>query len=128
MGKDCLMAMYAAIALDQSTRAVLRRLSKGVIGARPGDTLYDWKYVEFLRGHPESVRRGASYYRRIERLPPGEIARLSDAVPYLHAAELLTLLPDPIAADLFEVMSPERQLQVFEELDEDKSEPIFQAA
>jgi Mg/Co/Ni transporter MgtE len=39
----------------------------------------------------------------------------------LHAAELLTLMPDPPAADTLEAMSPERQLQVFEELDPDQA-------
>jgi magnesium transporter len=39
-----------------------------------------------------------------------------EAVPYLHAAELLALLPDTLTADALEVMAPERQLQVFEEL------------
>src|SRR5205814_5352962 len=47
---------------------------------------------------------------------PGEVARLMDAMPYLHAAELLTLIPNPLAADTLEAMSPERQVQVFEEL------------
>lgn len=85
-------------AADVGARAFLRRLSQGVIDAQPGDTLSDWKYIEFLRGEPEAARGGAGYYRRIERLPPGEIARLSETVPYLHAAELLALLAlDPLA-------------------------------
>jgi CBS domain-containing protein len=108
-------------AADTSSRAVLRRLTRGLFGTRPSHAPYDWKYVEFLRGDPQAVARGARYYTRIHRLPPGEIARLADALPYLHAAELLTLLPDPIASDTLEAMSPERQLQVFEELDEDQA-------
>jgi Mg/Co/Ni transporter MgtE len=55
---------------------------------------------------------------RIRRLPAGEIAGLSCSLPYLHAAELMTLLPDPLAADTLEAMSPERRLQVFLELDD----------
>jgi Mg/Co/Ni transporter MgtE len=54
---------------------------------------------------------------RIKLLPPGEIAGLCSALPYLHAAELLTLLPDPVAADTLEVMNWQRQLQVFGVLD-----------
>jgi Mg/Co/Ni transporter MgtE len=53
-------------------------------------------------------------------LPSGEIAHLADALPYLHAAELLTLLPDPIAADTLEALTLERQLQIFEELAEEQ--------
>lgn len=48
-----------------------------------------------------------------------------DYLPYLHAAEMLTLLPDPLAADTLESMSPERQLQVFEELDDDQSNRLL---
>jgi len=54
----------------------------------------------------------------VTRLQPVQIARLVDELPYLHAAELLTVLPDHLAADTLEAMVPERQVQVFEELDE----------
>jgi Mg/Co/Ni transporter MgtE len=104
-------------AADTSVRAILRRLGLGRLGGERASALYDWKYVEFLRGDPQSARNGAGYHLRIARLPPGEIANLSAALPYLHAAELLTILPDPIAADVLEAMPPERQLQVFEELE-----------
>ena len=81
--------------------------------------------VEFLRGDPEAARAGGDYHRRVTRLQPGEIARLVDALPYLHAAELLTIIPDPLAADTLEVMTPERQLQVFEEFDEDQGRRVL---
>lgn len=106
---------------DTSARAILRRLSRGWFATAPDDSLYDWKYVEFLRGEPRAVKSGAGEHLRIARLPPGEIALLSAAVPYLHAAELLTLLPDSVAADTIEAMPPERQLQVFEELSEEQA-------
>lgn len=105
-------------AADASVQAVWRRLSGGRFGRVSSKMLYDWKYVEFLRGDPTAVSGGAEYHRRIVRLPPGEIARLSEELPYLHAAELLTLLPDPLAADVLEAMSAARQLQVFEELEQ----------
>jgi Mg/Co/Ni transporter MgtE len=40
-----------------------------------------------------------------------------ESLPYLHAAELLTLTEDRVAADALEIMAPERQLQVFEEIE-----------
>ncbi len=70
---------------------------------------------------PEAVGNGEGYHLRVARLPPGEIARLTDMLPYLHAAELITLLPDAKAVDTLEVLSPERQLQVFEELEEEQA-------
>lgn len=106
---------------DTSFSAMLRRLTEGRYGRVSKDALYDWKYVEFLRGDPEAVRSEAGQHLRIGRLPPGEIARLTDPLPYLHAAELITLLADPKAADTLEAMMPERQLQVFEELEEEQA-------
>ena len=108
-------------AVDTTSWAALRRLSRGYFGAKPSRAPYDWKYIEFLRGDPHAVMNGAGYYMRIKRLPPGEIAGLCNFLPYLHAAELLTLLPDPIAADTLEAMPPERQVQVFGELDDDQA-------
>jgi CBS domain-containing protein len=105
-------------AADTGVRAILRRLSRGWYRGMDRSTLYDWKYIEFLRGNPRAVKAGARYHGRIVHLPPGEIANLTASVPYLHAAELLELLPEQLAADTLEVMPPERQLQVFEELDE----------
>jgi len=112
-------------ATDTSGRAILRRLLHGHYAEKDRDDLYDWKYIEFLRGDPQAVRGGAGYHRRIVHLPPGEIAHLTVAIPYLHAAELLELLPDQLAADTLEVMSPERQLQVFEELEEKRALQIL---
>ena len=106
---------------DTGFSAMLRRLTGGRYGRISSEELYDWKYVEFLRGDPEAVRSEAGKHLRISRLPPGEIARLTDPLPYLHAAELITLLADPIAADTLEAMMPERQLQVFEELEEEQA-------
>jgi CBS domain-containing protein len=103
-------------AVDTSSLAILRRLSRRMFGRRPSRALSDWKYIEFLRGDPHTVRNGAGYHMRIKRLPPGEIAGLSSSLPYLHAAELVTLLPDPIAADTLEAMPLDRQVQVFGEL------------
>ena len=101
--------------------ALIRRVARGLIGPPNRDSIFDWKYVEFLRGDPSAVDNGAGYRLRITRLPAGEIARLADYVPYLHAAELLQLLPDEKAADVLQAMSIERQLQVIEELEEDEA-------
>ena len=108
-------------AADTSVRAILRRFSRGLYGRVRESALYDWKYVEFLRGDPRAVSNGAGRHRRIARLPPGEIAQLANYLPYLHAAELITLLPDAKAVNTLEAMMPERQLQVFEEFDEEQA-------
>jgi magnesium transporter len=115
-GDEGALALRAA---DVGVRAIVRRLTLGRCVCEPREhDLYDWRYVEFLRGDASAVRPGAGTRLRIGRLPAGEIAGLASAVPYRHAAELLTLLPDPLAADALEAMEEQRQLQVFEELDE----------
>ena len=106
------------IAADTGARALFRRLSGGLYQGYSKNELQDWKYIEFLRGDLSAVRAGAGYCRRISRLPPGEIANLAEHLPYLHTTELISLLPNPLAADTLELMTPERQIQVFEELDE----------
>jgi magnesium transporter len=114
------------IAADTGMRALLRRLSGGLYKGFRENELLDWKYVEFLRGDPGAVRSGAGYHRRIAHLQPGDIAHLAEGLPYLHAAEEIMLLPDQLAADTLELMTSERQLQVFEDLDETYALPILE--
>jgi CBS domain-containing protein len=106
---------------DNSITAILRRISFGFYRRNSKNGIYDWKYVEFLRGTPAAVRSGAGYHMRITRLPPGDIAQLINYLPYLHAAELITLLPDAKAVKTLEVMPIERRLQVFEELETEQA-------
>ncbi|HMJ07459.1 MAG TPA: CBS domain-containing protein [Pyrinomonadaceae bacterium] len=108
-------------AVDAGLRAMLRRLTGGLFGGFRKSDMYDWKYIEFLRGDPDAVDSGAGYRLRIGRLPAGEIAQIADYIPYLHAAELLTLLPDEKAALVLQSMSLERQVQVIEEFEEDEA-------
>jgi CBS domain-containing protein len=103
---------------DTSVRAVVRRLSRGLLGRGTASGLLDWRDVEFLRGDPGAAQAGRDYHRQIARLPPGRIATLADALPYPHAAELVTLLPDPIAAEVLDVTGAERRVQIVEELAE----------
>ena len=102
-------------AVDTGFVAMLRRISRGAFRGAERRDMFDWKYVEFLRGDPAAVDSGAGYHMRIGRLPAGEIAQIADYIPYLHAAELLTLIDDDKAARVLEAMSIERQVQVIEE-------------
>jgi magnesium transporter len=105
-------------AVDVSPWAVLRRLGPGWLSLERGANLLDWQQVEFLRGDTRAASAGSDYNRRVALLQPVQIARLVDELPYLHATELVRLLPGPLATDTLEAMSAERQVQVFEELDE----------
>lgn len=110
---------------DVSLWAIWRRLGLNWWRLLDLPNLYDWRYVEFLRGNAAAVRSGAGYHLRITKLAPGEIAGFIDLIPYLHAAELIVLLPDELAADVLELTSPEKQLQIFEELDEQQGQKLF---
>jgi magnesium transporter len=105
---------------DVSPWAVLRRVARGWLGRGAERRLLDWQDVEFLRGQPDAARAGHDYHHRITQLQPAEIAHLLDDLPYLHAAELLSIIPDPLAADTLEAMRTERQAQVIDELDDDQ--------
>jgi len=105
-------------AVDGSAWGIVRRLTHGLVNRDHNLKLVDWTAVEFLRGDPAAAARGAAYLGRIRRLPPGEIARLIEFLPYLHAVELLLLLPESLAAHTLESMTPERQVQVIEELED----------
>ncbi|MGI8812638.1 MAG: magnesium transporter MgtE N-terminal domain-containing protein [Pyrinomonadaceae bacterium] len=108
-------------AADAGLSAMLRRITRGLFKGARKRNMFDWKYVEFLRGDPRAVESGAGYNMRIGRLPAGEIAQIADYLPYLHAAELLTLINDDKAALVLQAMSIERQLQVIEEFDEEQA-------
>ena len=112
--------------VDAGFGAMLRRVSFGFYKRVNEAELYDWKYIEFLRGDPQAVENGAGYRLRITRLAVGEIAQLADYLPYLHAAELLTLLPDPQAADVLETLPIERQVQIIEEFSEREAVKMFE--
>ncbi|HLH26129.1 MAG TPA: CBS domain-containing protein [Chloroflexota bacterium] len=97
---------------DISPWAVLRRLSRGLLGHGRERNVLDWQWIEFLRGDPEAAAAGRDYHRVITTLAPAQIAQLADALPYPHAAELLGLLPDALAADVLERMVLGLQAQV----------------
>jgi CBS domain-containing protein len=107
--------------VDTSLSAILRHVTGGRFSYVPRDTVHDWTTIEFLRGDPQAVKAGMQYRHQITHLPAGEIARLTSQLPYMHAAELVTLLPDALAINTLEAMTARRRLQVFEELDDDRA-------
>jgi magnesium transporter len=111
-------------AVDTSARGMVRRLTRGGWPAPSVSDLTDWRHTVFLQGTPIRPTNNATC-GRIARLPAGEIARLSSALPYLHTAELIGLLPDRVGAEVLEVLAPERQLQVFEELDDEHARQLL---
>jgi CBS domain-containing protein len=107
--------------VDTSFSAILRHITGGRFSYVPDATVHDWANIEFLRGDPQAVKAGMLYRHQIAQLPAGEIARLTNQLPYMHAAELVTLLPDALAINTLEAMTARRRLQVFEELDDDRA-------
>ncbi len=113
------------VGVDVSPRAILRRITRGLIGGSRPTHLVAWADVELLRGDPGRARVRAEVQPRVTRLLPARIADLAEALPYLHAAELLTLLDVPLAADVFELMMLERQVQVIGEIDGERAIAIL---
>jgi magnesium transporter len=106
--------------IDTSLSATVRWLTGGRFGYVPKATTHDWTAIEFLRGDPQAVKRCMVDGEGIAKLPAGEIARLANQLPYMHAAELVMLLPDALAINTLEAMTARRRLQVFEELTEQR--------
>jgi magnesium transporter len=113
--------MFVLCGVDTSLSAIVRHITGGRFSYVPDATIHDWATIEFLRGDPQAVKAGMSYRHQITHLPAGEIARLTSQLPYMHAAELVTLLPDELAINTLEAMTARRRLQVFEELDNDRA-------
>jgi magnesium transporter len=107
--------------VDTSLSATLRWLTGGRFGYVPKATTHDWAAIEFLRGDPQAVKACMVDGEGIAQLPAGEIARLANQLPYMHAAELVMLLPDALAINTLEAMTARRRLQVFEELTEPRA-------
>jgi magnesium transporter len=106
--------------IDTSLSATLRWLTGGRFGYVPKATTHDWTAIEFLRGDPQAVKKCMVDGEGIAKLPAGEVARLANQLPYMHAAELVMLLPDALAINTLEAMTARRRLQVFEELTEQR--------
>jgi magnesium transporter len=112
--------------IDTSLSAILRRLTGGRFSYVPKASVRDWTTIEFLRGDPQAVNSRLPYGHGITQLPAGEIALLTSQLPYMHAAELITLLPDALAINTLEAMTTPRMLQVFEELDDERTLCLLQ--
>jgi CBS domain-containing protein len=116
--------------VDATPQAILRRLAGRGIGHRlfgsvKPDHLVDWENIEVLRGDPHRTFPDKGMTPHVARLQPARIADLAEALPYMHAAELLNLLEVGLAADVFEQLQPERQLQVLTELPEPRAVEIL---
>src|SRR5258708_28473858 len=111
--------------IDTSLSATLRWLTGGRFGYVPKATIHDWTAIEFLRGDPQAVKGGMVEGEGIAQLPAGENERLANKLPYMHAAELVMLLPDALAINTLEAMTARRPLHVFEELTEARALPLL---
>ena len=118
--------LYLLAGADVSPWAVLRRLSRGLLGDTAPSDILDWQHIEFLRGAPATVD-ARDYHCVVATLPAPQIADLAAALPYPHAAELLALLPEGLAAKVLERMAPERQTQVVTSLAEAQAAAILAA-
>jgi magnesium transporter len=105
--------------IDASPWAILRRLGRGWLGHGDGRHIVDARDVVYLRGNPDDARQQGDEHDALAQLRPAEIAGLAEALPYLHAAELMVLFPARRAASVFKRLSRERQIQVLGELDDE---------
>jgi magnesium transporter len=113
------------VGIDTSPQAILRRITRGLLGGGEPQHLVAWSDIELLHGDPRRADDRGAVQPRVTRLLPARIADLAEALPYLHAAELLGRLDVALAADVFEFLQPERQIQVLDELDGERAVAIL---
>ncbi len=104
---------WEVVAVDSSTRPLLRRLLPGRLGqrSRPG-RIVDWASIEPFVAHvPTSKLRIP--YRKLAKLHPAQIADLVEAASHDEGEEIIEAVGEDLEleADVFEELDSEHQVE-----------------
>ena len=101
---------WRVVGVDVGVRSLFRRLLPRSLAPRVGTTgVVDWGVLEPFTGHIPTIRLKVPH-PKLARLHPAELADLVEAAPRGHGEEILAAVHT----------DPEREADVFEELDEDR--------
>jgi hypothetical protein len=104
---------WEVVAVDPSSRPVLRRLLPGRLGRRshPG-AIVDWASIEPFVAHVPTSRLRIPY-RKLAKLHPAQIADLVEAASHDEGEEIIEAVGADIEleADVFEELDTEHQLE-----------------
>ena len=120
---------YRVLAIDPSTRGLLRRLNIdraiGLVGIRPQDQLIPWESLELVQG-PSPVMRMTVPSGAITRVHPSDLADIVDELSVRESSSLIEAMDDETAADTLEEVSARRQAQILREIDSSKAADILE--
>jgi hypothetical protein len=104
---------WEVVAVDPSSRPVLRRLLPGRFGARSNrGSIVDWASIEPFVAHVPSSRLRIPY-RKLAKLHPAQIADLVEAASHDEGEEIIEAVgaDRELEADVFEELDTEHQLE-----------------
>ncbi len=120
---------YRVLAIDPSTRGLLRRLgldwAASLLGIRPEDHLIPWEKVELVRDPTPTLRISAPM-ATIPRVHPSDLADIVDQLSVRESSSLIEAMDDETAADTLEEVSSRRQAQILREIDSSKAADILE--
>ncbi len=110
---------------DVSLQGLWRRLAPaGVAKAQPVGVI-NWADVGYLATDAAGVHLKSSQ-KKLTRLHPVEIARLTEALSYHQGAEVIESLDDETAAETLEEMHEEDQVRIIDGMDEERAADILE--
>lgn len=99
---------------------LLQRLSGKTVNSR----MVPWRHLDVFGSNvPGGV---AIHHKKLARLHPVEIARITDSVSYLQGAEIIASLNDTLAADTLEEITAVRQTDIVEQIPDERAADILE--
>lgn len=120
---------YRVLAVDPSTRGLLRRLgidrAVGLVGIRPEEHLIPWEKVQLVGG-PSPCLQIRVPRSSIPRIHPSDLADIVDGLSVQESSSLIEAMDDETAADTLEEVSSRRQVQILREMDSSRAADILE--
>jgi magnesium transporter len=120
---------YRVLAIDPSTRGLLRRLgidrAASLMGIRPEDHLIPWEKLQTVQ-EPVPCLQITVPKIFIPRLHPSDLAEIVDQLSVRESSSLIEAMDDETAADTLEEVSARRQAQILREIESEKAADILE--
>ena len=120
---------YRVLAIDPSTRGLLRRLgvdrAASLVGIRPEDHLVPWENLQPLE-EPNSGLQVKMPGHDIPRIHPSDLADILEQLSVRESSSLIEAMDDEEAADTLEEISSRRQVQILRDMDSDRAADILE--
>ena len=120
---------YRVLAIDPSTRGLLRRLgldrAVSLVGIRPEEHLIPWEKVQLVRDPAPTLQINGPR-SVIPRVHPSDLAEIVDQLSVRESSSLIQAMDDETAADTLEEVSASRQVQILREMESARAADILE--